>query len=304
MKTLLYGLAIPLLAAAQVASVDLTAPTAGYRFDPESQSLRSIEGVPGAASLREPLVLGLSLESVWIAPSQRMAFGVAPGGTTLIRVDLRGATASADATAIPAGDLYFSPGSQALGVRAGGRLEIWTGLDAAAQRLGSLDVDEGVTSVALSDDGKAVVAVLRDGTLLRLDEGGSEELASGVRGAAFLNNTHDLLLVQEGGLALLPKLDRGRQEALAALSGATGLCLSADGSKALLASGSKLLLVPARGGEAVALDAAGQVKSLSTAHGAAFLVALEDGRLFLLDAGEEGPPTLSLVETMSEGGVQ
>ncbi|MBL8209526.1 MAG: hypothetical protein JNK87_02385 [Bryobacterales bacterium] len=302
MKTLLFGLAIPLLAVAQIASVDLTAPTAGYRFDAESQSLRSIEGVPGAASLGEAMALGVALESVWIAPSQRLAFGVAPGGTTLVRVGLDGATASGEATEIPAGEVFYSPGSQAMAVRAGSRLEIWTGLASSPQRLASLEIDEGVAGVAVSDDGHAVTG-LRDGVLLRLSESGPVELATGVRAAAFLNDTHDLLLVQDGALVLLPKLDGDRREELAALGEASQLRLSADGSKVLLAAGSKLLVMPARGGEAVAVEAGGAVHSLATANGVAFQVALTDGRLYLLDAGE-GPPTLSLVDSLREGGVQ
>lgn len=303
MKTLLFGLAIPLLAAAQIASVDLTAPTAGYRFDAESQSLRSIEGVPGAASLGEPMLLGVALESVAIAPSQRVAFGVAAGGTTLVRLELRGATASAEATEIPAGDLFFSPGSQAMAVLGGSRVEIWTGLAAVPQRMDAFEIGEGITSIAVSDDGRAVTA-LRDGMLLRLTESGADELAAGVLAAAFLNKSNDLLIVQDGVLALLPKLDAERRQELATVSGVSQLRLSGDGSTALLAAGSKLLLIPARGGEAVAVEAEGEVQSLAVGEGSGlFQIALADGRLFLLDAGE-GPPMLSLVDALSEGGVQ
>jgi len=303
MKRLLFYLAAPLVAAAQIASLDLTAPTAGFRFDPESQSLRSIDGVPGAASLGAPLALGMALDGVVVAPSQRLALGWRPESAHLLRLRLHGATASVDQTEIPKGRLFFSPAGLAVAVVGEGRLEVWTDLAASARRLSSHELSAAPDAMAVSDDGAAVV-LLRDGQATRLD-GDAQELASAVADLIFLRDSHDLLLLQDARLRLLEKADRERQQDLAEVPGATRLVLSGDGSTVLVAAAGGLTLLPARGGEPLTLEHPdGELDSIALAQGPAlFQIALRDGKVYLLD-GSASPASLSLVDAFTQGGNQ
>lgn len=241
MRRILSLLAIPLLALmaplrAQEASpqspnVELAAPTLGYAYDPEAQTLRAIEGVPGAAALSDPIFLETRLTGAAVAPNRRFALARAADRAELLLVRLDGGTGQAFSTNIPSGEVAFSPGGSSVAIVTGRDVEVWTGLPDAPVRLSSLrPQSDAIAKVAVSDDGSAVVA-LGGGELWRLTAEGPQALASEVRDMQFTANSHQLLVALADRIASIAKVSQDNDLATVVdgVPGIEKLALAANG---------------------------------------------------------------------------
>lgn len=203
MTRIFWILAMPLLVAAQVASVDVSTPILGYVLDPVSQTLRAIEGVPGAAVLGDRITLEATFGKIAIAPNRRYALAVVPdeGVMSIVRLDDGvGVTRPLD---IPNGEVYFSPGGDAIGVSQQDTVEIWTGLPDQPLRIASYPMARG-PHLAISDDG-GVLVTLANGVLSRIDSEGSKEIGSGFSSMTFLSGSQNLLAVRGDSLITIAK---------------------------------------------------------------------------------------------------
>src|SRR5262245_19044885 len=114
MKRYLWILALPLAAAAQIASVELLPATLGYIIDEQAKSVHPIVGVPGSAVLGNALNLGAELRDYSISPDRRYAIGLVDGSDTLAFVSLNGTMGATRATELPVGKPFFSPNGETM----------------------------------------------------------------------------------------------------------------------------------------------------------------------------------------------
>jgi hypothetical protein len=193
MKRTLWLLAMPALALAQIAPVQLTTPALGYVFDANARALRVLEGVPGAALVGHEVSVGIRLDEIQVAPNRRYALGAVAGEDRLYLIKLSGPAGVAHRTGLAAGSLAFSPRGETLAIAAQERVEVWTGVPerpmrASAMELGSLA--GAVDKLAVSDDG-SLVLVLSGGALWRLEtEREPKPLGEGYSDAVFFPLSH------------------------------------------------------------------------------------------------------------------
>lgn len=195
-KTLrLWMLAAPLAAFAQLADMEVSAPTLTYALGANSGELRAIQGVPGAAVLGNRVHLNAQFKRVWISPARRYAAAVT-SNSKLALVKLDGAAGAAlildGAEPMAAG---FSPKARWMALERDGAIELWGGLPDRPERARSWATPSPeVSRIAVSDDG-SMVAVLASGRVSILGPGSQQaELdASGLTDIFFLSDSQTLL---------------------------------------------------------------------------------------------------------------
>ena len=245
MKRYLWILALPALAAAQIANVELTAPTLGYVWDDQSHSLRPVEGVPGAASLGSAVNLGAPLESIVVAPGRRFALGHEQSTGNLLIIRLDGAVAATRRSPLPRGGIFFSPSGGTAAIANGDSVEVWSGLPDQPVRSQSLSgPDLSFQRVFVSDDGQCVLT-LGSGNLHRLVAGSAPVfIGDGYNDVAFLRNSNDLIVAHSSkGVALLRKAEADSEESISVAEGAIAIAMSSDeATLAVLLDGSLVLI--------------------------------------------------------------
>lgn len=269
MTRFLWMLALPLSAAAQVAPVDVVAPTVGYVYDAAARAVRPIEGVPGAALLSAPVHLDAAPESTALAPDGRYGLALLAGRETLAVLRLDGATGVLTDSPLLAWPAFFSPSGRAVALLAPDRIETWTGLPEQPVRGLSLERPAEVDSLVVSDDGSLVLA-LGKGRAWRVTADGTAELAGQWAGAAFLKQRQDLLALRDGALLLLPKGEPG--------NGERGIAVDLDGASGLVTSGDDRWAALGREGEVVLVD-------LETGAHSRFALPQQDTPLLLRGSG-------------------
>jgi hypothetical protein len=176
------------VAAAQ-AGPALSGPTLGLVFDSSQSALRPIRGIPGAATLGDPVNLGFQLASATVSPRQDFALALKADDSSLVLVRAGAEVSSAavpDARPAPA-LVVFSPAGAAAALydSGSGRVQILTGLpDAPAVQsdvdistlagpVAALAVDDAGTSLFLAAGAPETVSLYR----IAMD-GASQFLAS------------------------------------------------------------------------------------------------------------------------------
>jgi hypothetical protein len=286
------------LASAALAGVDVAAPTLGYAFDPEAQTLRAIEGVPGAATLGDPIALEARLAAVSVAPSRRFALARPAEGRQLLLIRLDGATAKAFHTGWRSGEISFSPSGTAVAILSEEGIDVWSGLPDLLVHVGTLRSPVETSRVALSDDGRAV-AVLASGELWRLTPEGPQALFSGVRDIAFAANSHQLVAALAGRVISFAKLSQDDAPAtlIEEMDGIERLSLSADGRLLVALNADHGITVADLSTSARSRIAGPEsAGSLMRAQGDAVfqLAADSSGEIWLLDAGGPSPRIVSV----------
>lgn len=246
-RYLRYCLVTPLLMHAQVAEVEMSAPTLGYVLDGTSRQLHALEGVPGAAVLGRGVHLGAPIDKVWLSASRR--YGLAVSGSALLLIKLDGGSGAA----IAMGDgqpeaAGFSPDGRWAAIARGGAVELWQGFPDRPALAGSYRApDGGVAKVAVSDDGSRIAAI--SGSDLVLVSERSHAIASDGRyvDLCFLGSSHTLLALDgaAGRLVSWQKVGEPGESAilLDGLEGAQALGMAADESVvAVLNPGAVVLL--------------------------------------------------------------
>jgi hypothetical protein len=297
MKRFLWILAGPVLAGAQVASTELSAPTLGYVFDAEAHSLRVIEGVPGAATVGRTLHLGMAFERIDVAPNRRFAVGSTATSDTLYSLNLDGTVGVAQASEMPKGAGYFSPSGSMLAIALSERVEIWELTAQAMRKLrefssAGLKVDR----IAISDDGG--VAIARSGdNLYRLASGEPELLTSGIREMEFLRSSQDLVVLDGAHqtLAVWRKADAATSEEWATeLIGVSSFALSRDEQSAAVLTEDSVLWIETRSGNISRMGLDNAARRIARADGNAVFQLAGDDSSWLLDADSETPRLLAL----------
>jgi hypothetical protein len=304
-------LAIPVLATAQVGSVDLSAPALGYVYDGNSKSLRAIEGVPGAAAIGEPMLLGVEMEWLVVSPNRRYALGHAPGAERLTAVRLDGGLGMAQETELAVSRPWYSPGGRTVALLSGEGLEVWTGFPDTPRRLHTLPVSgapdiDSWTRVDVSDDG-GIALVRTAASLWRIDAEGAELLlGDGFRDALLLRDSHDVVVWEDGhGLLIYRKAKAdAREEWLRPEeSEATGFALSADERRVLLTTPRGLVLVDRDSNRVIGRweDAPGRAASARAEGNAVFVIAGESSEeVLILDGDAEVPQLMAVGRRVSE----
>src|SRR5579862_4325293 len=66
-----------------IGQVTLTGPTLGLFFDPQTQAIRPIWGIPGSATAGQPINIGFPVAAGLVSPSQDYALVVSRDGAAL-----------------------------------------------------------------------------------------------------------------------------------------------------------------------------------------------------------------------------
>ncbi len=161
----------------------LAGPTLGFVFDPAVRGIRPIWGVPGDATLGQPIGAGIALARAAVCSRGGYALAEPAGGNGVVLLLL--AAGGQPGRPIPgllpgADTIAFSPsGDSALFFhRAAGTLQILTGLPQAPRLGGEIataTLPSPVTALAVSDGGASILAGVSDGragSVLRLTADG------------------------------------------------------------------------------------------------------------------------------------
>lgn len=186
-------------------SVRISGPTLGYFFDSAQAGIVPIWGIPGAATVGQPLELGLEFVKAAVAPQQDYALAEANGepGLLVVRLDPASFSRQPVPQALTGAErIVFSPGgtSVALYDRSAGRIQVLTGMP--AEPVVSAEVDlAGIAgapaTLAVSDDGQVILVADSEGYVSVLTAGGESRyvMAAGEASAlAFLHNSHDAVI--------------------------------------------------------------------------------------------------------------
>ena len=173
------------VAAAQTGTA-LSGPTLGLVFDSSQSALRPIRGIPGAATLGDPVNLGFALASATISPRQDCALALRADDSSLVLVRAGGSAAIPGTRPAPTLIVFSNAGTAAALYDSGaGRVQILTGLpnaaavqsdvdiSALAGPVAALAVDDAGTSLFLAAGPPETVALYRIGM-----DGASQFLAS------------------------------------------------------------------------------------------------------------------------------
>jgi hypothetical protein len=283
-----------------------SAPVLGYVYDESSNSIKSIAGVPGAASIDGVVPSAVKLQRAHVAPGRK--FGVvqtveegaalldwSTGEAVLRR--LPGAIANITSVA-------FSPqGSYAVLLsQSTGKIQLWRGLpDVPALES---EIASEATALAVSDDG-AIAAVRGDGAY-SLDSEEAKLLASGEFSAiAFRPRTRELAaagrfsdtvvsLRPGGGAVTIASTDDGIAEPV-------GLQFSGDGAKLVIANlrGRSATIVDLRSQSRATIpcDCNPELVSAAAANGVFRITSAFDAPLVFVDASLSEPRTFMVPAT-------
>ncbi|MGA2146800.1 MAG: hypothetical protein ABSH49_17760 [Bryobacteraceae bacterium] len=249
-------LVLAALAAAQLGQ--LNGPLAGYVYDQSALALRPVRGVPGGATLGDPLALAITPESGFVAPRQDLAVLVSTDGSThWFRLGGNAATEVAAQGSIATPErVFFSPSGTAAALVASGNVQVVTGLPGNPALSGSVRLDVPAVSarqpagwLALSDDGAWLLLASGNGLrLVAVGAGSSVSLMPIGRSAvvAFSPGSHDAAIASGGALTWIHDATGSASPQVVAqnpaLARAVGVAFSADGANLYAANGAGLVL--------------------------------------------------------------
>ncbi len=195
--------ALTMVCQAAETSLAIRNPQLGGVLDEQTRQLRIIEGVPGAATLGSVSDAGAPILQAWLSPNAKRAVvrisGDTPGlavvdwnGQTLLITRAESLTGLADVAAI-------SPSAKAFTRALSGKIESWQIGAGTLQLLWTADAPDGLSALAVSDDGALIAAVVPDGIQVFQSSGRISTVAGkSVFGAMnFAHNSHAFLLGEE-----------------------------------------------------------------------------------------------------------
>jgi len=298
----------PLLAlgAAPAAAADIAGPVTGYVFDAPSHSVLPVLGIPGAATLGDPVSLGLDITYAAVAPGQDYLLAVGTDGQAwLVRPDA--ATAQAGRLDLLHGApqrIVFSPrGSAALFLQ-DSTADVYTGLPGspALARTLALRSLSPSSAFAVSDDGSAVLGATGDALSVA---GPSAEWKAlpGVgtdASVAFSPGSSDAAVASRSAntvTLLRSPASGGERSAIAGpadgIAGPVGIAFTADGRILVANSDKGTVSILSPSGDAPAAVTCGCTPTGLSAMGRVFrLNDRTDAPIWLVDAGADQPRAL------------
>jgi hypothetical protein len=204
-------LCLPRVLFGQQSTSSINPAALGFVFD--SGYIRPILGVPGASLLGTRPNTGLDWAHAIVSPDQSYALGLAgePHGLKLIPLSTAGASAFPINGALAVPDMIaLSPTGASAALYAAGdrRLQVLTGLPDSPRVLRELPAaipDGELVSLAVADDGQAVLAAVADQMLLISSDGIPRRLPfdGPISAIAFRPRTHDAIASGRNHVALI-----------------------------------------------------------------------------------------------------
>lgn len=300
MRTALIALSITCAAVAQEGAVG--GPTLGLLYDPAARTLHSVNGVAAAALLSDRLTAADGLAWLEAAPGGAFALGLAQETG---QVELLTAAGRRTLDTLPSGaqGVRFSPaGKAALLVLEDRALVLQSLLDTPSVAW-EFAAPAGA-ALALADDGSQALSLV-EGRLVQHNADGStaELVATGARSAAFVEGSHDsLILTSEAGALLLSHNGELTRFALPE-SMPTPLAAAGTQDHFLLAAEDGAVAKLARNGSTVELIGCGCKPTTLSRVGRSLLYRLNDpgdGPVWLLDAAGDQPRILFIPPAVKE----
>jgi len=255
------------VAAGQTGTV-LSGPTLGLVFDSSQSALRPIRGIPGAASLGDPVNAGFALASATVSPQQGYALALKADDSSVVLVRAGAAVSSAAVTgARPAPALVvFSPAGTAAALydSGAGRVQILTGLPDAAAVQSDVDISAlagPVAALAVDDAGSSLFLAAGPAetvSLYRVAADGTSQFLASFRSVAALR------LSSNGREALLADSAAGAVYIIRDLRGAGRIEMIASGNDGL---GTPIAVESDSAGRIFVADQAGNLTILDRSHG-------------------------------------
>ncbi|MEI9812532.1 MAG: hypothetical protein WDO18_07560 [Acidobacteriota bacterium] len=235
------------LLAADFQGPRLSSPVLGYAFDDSAKAIRTISGVPGAASWGPAVELADTLTAAWVHSQARVAIGIDKSGAA-VAVAWSGTVQSLPLTSAldTLQQVAFSRSGVYAVLSDGSGIEVWTQLTGTPRLAWSAAAV--ATSLAVDDAG-SVAAGLKDGSLVRLTGAESRTLstagdwkavtltADGKVAAADATLGQVALITDDGGFTVLGSFT-GSALALAASPSGDQIAVLEDGSISIFAAGS------------------------------------------------------------------
>jgi hypothetical protein len=237
---LLSGLLVSgALWAAEIPGPRLQAPVLGYVFDDTAKAIRTVFGVPGAASLGEAIALPSTLSAARVHSGARLALGVTKEGQIVLaswnsvsRVFLL------DSEVETPEQVAFSGSGERVAFSGGSMLEIWStsGTPALIQRYHAA---ETLTGLTVNDSG-AAVGLLASGRLARFFDNEEQPFGAGSEwsAVAYTSDGSAVMAADARRGELVRLTADGGRSVIAPLTGlVSAIASSIDGEYAATASG-------------------------------------------------------------------
>ncbi len=197
--------ALTMVCHAAETSLAIRNPQLGGVLDEQSRKLRIIEGVPGAANLGPVADAGAPILQAWLSPNAKRALVRVTGDTPGLAVaDWNGETVTLmrSESLMGLADLAaISPSAKAFTRALSGKIESWQIGVGSLQLLWTADAPEGLSALAVSDDGELVATAFADGIQVFQSSGRISTVAgkSTFGAMSFAHNSHAFLFSEEAG---------------------------------------------------------------------------------------------------------
>ena len=190
------------LGSAYPAESGITGSILGYLFDPAT-GVQPILGIPGAATIGQPLILQTAISRVSLSLWQSYALAIAPEDSNLLLIRLAD-PASVAPLAIPiagSGLIAFSPSGSTAAIhdRDRNRILVVSGLPEGATLANEIDLSSfsgTIESIALNDSAASVLLGFSDSVVAIGADGhiAPVELVGHAGGMTFLYNSSDAIV--------------------------------------------------------------------------------------------------------------
>jgi hypothetical protein len=202
--------------AAEPAGPSISAPILGYMFDGTAKAIRAISGIPGAASLGEPVIFSSGLSDAWVHSGARVAVAITKSGAlALLSWGADARTSELDSVLRTPTDVSFSRSGAFAAVSDGATVEIWS-TGATPALLKRYHADAMIAAIAVNNDGDTAVAKL-DGSIVRLSGDEAHAMASGGEWSALAFRGADLIAADASHNELLRLTTDGGRAVIAVL---------------------------------------------------------------------------------------
>jgi len=195
------------IAAAQSNGIVNSGPVLGHVFDKASHSLRPIRGIPGAATLGDPLDFGFPLEDAVISSEQGFALGITNKRANVKLLRWTNGVSASDLPVVgAAGALYLSPLGTAAAVSTDGWIGFITAITSDTPRVDGVALDTAPVAAAVSDDGAYLLAVFADGSAMMLGRDGTRtslHAPVAIKRVAFRPGSTDALAASDNQVFLI-----------------------------------------------------------------------------------------------------
>ena len=289
-----------------IVAQSVAGPVLGYVLDRTAGALRPIRGIPGAATMGDPIELDASLADVSISPEQDYALAADSNGGDLVLIDLTGGAVArrfAGAFVRPQ-RVAISPGggTAALVDLDERRVQILSGLPNAPSATRDLSLDPGLTDIealAVSDDGTSLLVATRGAVYVAREQGFERLIEARVpRAISYFRNSHDALIADfEANHVVLVRDITGAAETSTLASQRNGIVRpvavqpSADGRRVFVANSrtARISVIDLETGDVTHLACSAVPAGLFPLRGGSVfrLNELAGTPLFVLDGGAE-----------------